>query len=120
MPILDADQTRKAVLHTLLVQGEQPIRLILDPKRLGDDSGFPAGVLGSFPDGVPIDLDPNWPLQLDFDETPGALTVSLSFRGAVSRCCIPYRAIRALHVGLGSGFRHEPAEAPAKPRLRLV
>jgi hypothetical protein len=125
---ISATATKHAVLTALLVDGRQPVKLVVDPERLGDDHGFPQSVLDDYDGGVPLDLDPEWPLALDLDSDPQAFFVDLAFRGNVCRCRVPWFAIRLVAVGLGGiEWRHEsPVEEapepkkPARGHLRLV
>jgi hypothetical protein len=79
-----------------------------------------------------LDLDPGWPIGLDFDDS--ALYADLGFQGLLVRCRIPYRAVwgvldRATQAGtlipsqMPESFRSrlqasaaEPAQAAAEPR----
>jgi len=108
----------------------QPVKLVVDPERLGDDHGFPQSVLDDYDGGVPLDLDPEWPLQLDLDSDANCFSVDLAFQGTVSRCFVRWSAIRLVAVGLGGiEWRYEgeedsadePAEKKApRGHLRLV
>ncbi len=124
MSVPTANETRKRAVQVLLVDGQQPIKIVVAPARLGDDHGFPDSVLRTFPDGIPLDLDPSWPLQLDLDGDDDAMFADLSFQGSICRCRIPWAAIMLLGAGLsGLPWRFdEAADAAGRKRghLRLV
>ncbi len=58
-----------------------------------------------------IDLNPAWPLNLDFDEQ--AIYADLGFQGVLMRCRLPFRAVWAvMDLAKGAGFvfkEHVPA-----------
>lgn len=119
-----ASSTKRSVLRALLVEGRQTAKVVVDPFKLADPHGFPERVVNTYADGIPLDLNPAWPLELDLDSEPDGLLVSLSFDSRVCRCRIPYRAIGAIAVGLGGvPWEHEaeqpeaiaPVEAPTRP-----
>ena len=108
-----SSETRKAVLRCLLLTGHQSTKVLVDPRDLGrpEEHGFPASVLSSYPDVVPLDLNPRWPMELDIDSDPEALLVCLSFEGRSHRCRIPWRSIRVMGVGFGGiDWEHDRAE----------
>ena len=130
----NSSRTKRRVLTALLVQGRQTTKVVIDPRRLvGDEHGFPASVIASYPEGIPLDLNPAWPLDLDLESEPGTLLISLSFGGRVCRCRVPWRAITMVAVGIGGvAWEHDDGdepeattEAPTRPgkrapHLRLV
>ncbi|MBJ93550.1 MAG: hypothetical protein CMP23_03655 [Rickettsiales bacterium] len=103
--------TRREVLRCLMVDGGQSAKILVDQSLLGSQAehGFPASVLSSYPDGVPLDLNPRWPMDLDLDSDPNAFLVSFSFRGKSHRCRIPWVAVRVIGVGFGGiHWEHDP------------
>jgi hypothetical protein len=133
-PVTDvpsSSRTRRRVLAALLVEGRQTTKVVIDPRRLrGEDHGFPASVIASYPEGIPLDLNPSWPLDLDLETDPDQLSISLSFSGRVCRCRVPWRAITMVAVGIGGvAWEHEDdgvdaaepsSREPRRPHLRLV
>lgn len=106
-------ETRREVLRALMVAGRQSAKILVDQELLGlpEEHGFPASVLASYSDGVPLDLNPRWPMDLDLDGDPCAFLVSFSFRGKSHRCRIPWVAVRVIGVGFGGiQWEHDPAE----------
>ncbi len=103
------------MLTALLVDGRQTTKVVIDPRHLGDgEHGFPDSVLASYPEGIPLDLNPSWPLDLDVDGDPGLMQISLSFSGRVCRCRIPWRAISMVAVGIGGvSWEHDGDDEPA-------
>jgi hypothetical protein len=96
-----------------MVAGHQSAKILVDQELLGDsqEHGFPASVLASYADGVPLDLNPRWPMDLDLDSDPKAFLVSFSFRGKSHRCRIPWLAVRVIGVGFGGiQWEYDPAE----------
>jgi hypothetical protein len=105
-------QTRREVLRAMLFDGLQSAKIFVDQERLGlpEEHGFPASILSQYPDGVPLDLNPRWPLEVDLDGDPDAFLVSLSFDGKGHRCRIPWVAVRVIGVGFGGiAWEHDPA-----------
>jgi len=103
-------ETRRAVLRCLLLEGQQSTKILVDQSLLGrpEEHGFPSSVLASYPEGVPLDLNPRWPMELDLDSDADAVLVSLSFEGKSHRCRIPLAAIRVIGVGFGGvNWEHE-------------
>jgi len=106
--------TKRAALRALLFEGHQSAKVVVDPQLLGgpEEHGFPLTVLERFAEGVPLDLNPRWPLELDLDGDPRAMSVSLSFQGRVYRCRVPWCAITVIGVGFGGiHWEHEDEEA---------
>lgn len=98
-----SSQTKRVVLRALLFDGQQPCKVVVDPRRFGDlETGFPGRVVEAYPEGIPLDLDPTWPLELDLDGDPAFLSLNLSFSGRVSRCHIPWGAVAMIAAGLGT------------------
>ena len=133
---LSSSRTRRQVLTALLVEGRQTTKVVIDPRRLGaEEHGFPASVIASYPEGIPLDLNPSWPLDLDVDSDPSSMQISLSFGGRVCRCRVPWRSISMVAVGIGGvAWEHDddggevpPVSTPGQGRpakrqghLRLV
>ena len=114
-----SSSTKRAALRCLLVDGEQSVKIVVEPELLGGpkEHGFPRMILDRFSDGIPLDLNPSWPLDLDLDGDPQAFYVSLSFEGKVYRCSIPWRAISVIGVGFGGiGWEHEEP-LPEEPQV---
>lgn len=117
--IPSSSQTRRALVDALLVQGHQTAKLVVDPARLGTPEvhGFPESILQRYPAGIPLDLNPRWPLELDLESDRDAFFVSLSFSGAVCRCRVPWRAITIIGVGFGGvAWEHEREDDPEPPK----
>jgi hypothetical protein len=113
-----SSSSKRAVLTELLVTGVQTAKIVVDPNQLGDPlvHGFPDFIVERYPAGIPLDLNPRWPLDLDLDGDHGGLRVSLSFRGVVYRCRVPWRAIAIIGVGFGGvTWEHETDEPPEPP-----
>lgn len=113
-----SSNTKRAVLTELLDQGGQTAKIVVDPNQLGEPSihGFPDFIVERYPAGIPLDLNPRWPLDLDLDGDRGGLRVSLSFRGVVYRCRVPWRAIAIIGVGFGGvTWEHEVEDPPEPP-----
>ncbi len=118
--------TKRAVLRSLLVDGSQSAKLVVEPERLGtaEEHGFPSHIAERYPQGIPLDLNPSWPLDLDLDTDPEAVKVSLSFGGVVYRCRIPWQAVTVVGVGFGGvDWEHEeemerPESAPGETSTR--
>lgn len=107
-----ATETKRNVLRVLLVEGAQSVKLVVDPEKLEPISGFPDPVLSGYDDGIPLDLNPAWPLELDLNDR-AALCVSLSFGGQVCRCRVAWSAITTIAVGLGGVcWEHEEHDPP--------
>lgn len=110
--------TKRAVLGELLREGSQTAKIVVDPNLLGEPAlhGFPDFIVERYPAGIPLDLNPRWPLDLDLDGDRGGLRVSLSFRGVVYRCRVPWRAIAIIGVGFGGvTWEHEAEGEPPEP-----
>ena len=111
--IPSSSETKREVLRTLLLEGHQACKIVVDPSELGaEEHGLPGTVIDAYPEGIPLDLDPSWPLELDLDGDIENVAVSLSFSARVCRCQIPWRAISMIAAGLGSaGWAHEAEES---------
>jgi hypothetical protein len=113
-------ETRREVLRTLVVKGGQTTKIIVDPALLPDGgAGFPASILDRFSQGIPLELDPTMPLDLDLDTDPQHVLVTLAFQGTITRCHIPWSAVSFIGVGLpflGTPWRDDPKQlaAPTK------
>ena len=113
-----SSSSKRAVLTELLVAGGQTAKIVVDPNQIGEPAvhGFPDFIVDRYPAGIPLDLNPRWPLDLDLDGDRGGLRVSLSFRGVVYRCRVPWRAIAIIGVGFGGvTWEHETEEPPEPP-----
>ncbi len=76
-------------------------RLYVDATREGVE--VPEHVRTQWGEGLLIDLNPAWPIQLGFDEQ--ALYADLGFQGELMRCRFPFRAVWAvMDFAAGSGF----------------
>ncbi len=105
-------KTKRAVLQALLIEGLQMVKVLVDPARLGDEHGFPSRVLSTYPEGIPLDLNPAWPLELDLESDIESLGLSLSFGGQICRCRVRFRAISMIAVGVGGvGWQYEDEAA---------
>ena len=110
--------TKRAVLTELLQEGSQTATIVVDPNLLGEAAlhGFPDFIVERYPAGIPLDLNPRWPLDLDLEGDRGGLRVSLSFRGVVYRCRVPWNAIAIIGVGFGGvTWEHEAEGDPPEP-----
>ena len=110
--------TKRALLTELLQEGTQTAKLVVDPTGLGEPAvhGFPDFIVERYPAGIPLDLNPRWPLDLDLEGERAAFKVSLSFRGVVYRCRVPWRAIAIIGVGFGGvTWEHESEQTPEPP-----
>ena len=109
--------TKRSVLRVLVLEGHQPCKLVVDPRKFGgEDVGFPERVIEAYPEGIPLDLDPDWPLELDLDSDPETLGMNLSFSGKVCRCHVPWRSISMIAAGLGNaGWAYEGEEPDPDP-----
>jgi hypothetical protein len=105
------------VLRSLLFDGQQPCKIVVDPRRFdGVETGFPERVIEAYPEGIPLDLDPTWPLELDLDSDPENLALNLSFSGRVCRCHIPWAAVAMIAAGMGSAsWAHEAEDSQPPP-----
>ncbi len=113
-----SSSTKRAVLTALLQDGAQTAKIVVDPNLLGEQAvhGFPDFIVERYPAGIPLDLNPRWPLDLDLDGDRGGLRVSLSFRGVVYRCRVSWRAIAIIGVGFGGvTWEHEVESEPPEP-----
>ena len=126
-----SSRTKRQVVSALLVEGRQTTKVVIDPRRLeGEEHGFPASVIASYPEGIPLDLNPAWPLDLDLESDLSQMQISLSFSGRVCRCRVPWHSITMVAVGIGGVvWEHDEGPAPEPspsrpgkrtPHLRLV
>lgn len=118
-------ETKREVIRTLVVTGRQTTKIIVDPSRLPPDgAGFPKSILDRFSSGIPLELDPTMPLELDLDGDPHHIAMTLAFQGTITRCAIPWGAV--VFIGVGQPFLATPwnddlrggLPAPATPRAR--
>ena len=119
----------QAAIEDVYAAGHTP-RLQIDARR--KDVGVPDTVRRSWQARLVIDLDPSYPLALEYDA--GGLSVDLAFQGVVSRCRFGWHAVYAvIDRSTGRGIvveGHLPApELPPeqawvdksrKPRLAAV
>ena len=105
------------MLRALLFEGHQPCKIVVDPRLFGTvETGFPDRVIEAYPEGIPLDLDPTWPLELDLEGNPATLALNLSFSGRVCRCQIPWEAVGMIAAGMGTAaWSHESEELPPLP-----
>ena len=96
-----------------VVDGGQTAKVVLNNAALPDGHGIPSSVVANFADGIPLDINPRFPLELDVD--PTGFAANLAFGGgSVSRCHIPWDSVAVFAIGLGGvRWEHEVAEAPA-------
>ena len=113
-------ETKREALRTLVIVGQQTTKIIVDPELLpADGAGFPPSILERFSQGIPLELDPTMPLDLDIDTDPDRVLITLAFQGTITRCRVPWRAVAFIGVGLpflGTPWSDEPKallEAPA-------
>jgi stringent starvation protein B len=94
-------------------------RLVIDARR--NDVVVPDFVRSKWGIELVIDLDPNYPLELAYDEV--GVHASLAFSGIVTRCTFAYRSIyRLMDRATGHGVAipaHEPA-AELPPELAFA
>lgn len=117
-----SSSSKRAVLTELLIVGGQTAKIVVDPNGLGEPTvhGLPDFIVDRYPAGIPLDLNPRWPLDLDLDGDAEGLRVSLSFRGVVYRCRVPWRAIAIIGVGFGGvAWEHESEEPPEPPEEEI-
>ncbi len=119
----------QAAIEDVYVAGHTP-RLQIDARR--KDVEVPESVRRSWQARLVIDLDPSYPLELEYDAR--GLSVDLAFQGQVSRCRFAWRAIYAvIDRSTGRGIVVEahlpPPELPPedawvdrqkKPRLSAI
>jgi len=112
-------QTKREVLRTLVVQGQQTTKIIVDPGLLpADGAGFPPSILERFSQGIPLELDPSMPLELDLDSDPSRVLMTLAFQGTITRCRIPWSSVTFIGVGLpflGTPWRDDDPKLPDEP-----
>ncbi|MCK6531143.1 hypothetical protein L6R50_27465 [Myxococcota bacterium] len=112
---------KRKLLQLLVHEMGQTCKVVLDPLLLGpaDEHCIPDFILQQFAHGVPLDLNPRYPLELDIDSDPQAFYVSLSFRSVRHRCRVPWRACGIMGVGfLGVNWEHEETEEVLPPVSR--
>lgn len=130
MPI-NSNELRRQLLLLAFDDGEQGVKLVMRCDRLDESSGWPGGLLQHYrkKNGgrLPIDLHPDWPINLTHDDDALHVDLSLGSFG-VRRCTIPWEAIEVFAIGVDHvPWKHEGAppalreSAPrAMPALRLV
>ncbi len=82
-----------------VVVGGQTVKIVTHNDKLPEWHGIPPSVLAQFSDGVPLDINPRYPLELDHDAE--GLSATMGFRGIVSRCTIPWDAVAVMAIGIG-------------------
>jgi hypothetical protein len=113
--------TKREVLRTLVVVGRQTTKIIVDPGLLpSDGAGFPPSILERFSEGIPLELDPTMPLELDLDTDPGRVLLTLAFQGTITRCHIPWTCVTFIGVGLpflGTPWRDDDPKLLPEPEV---
>ncbi len=97
------DELRNSIERSILdlTNKGKTARLYVDATREGVE--VPEHVRTQWGEGLLIDLNPAWPIQLDFDDQ--ALYADLGFQGELMRCRFPFRAVWAvMDFAAGSGF----------------
>jgi stringent starvation protein B len=90
--------------------------LLVDATRDGVE--VPDHVREQWGQRLVLDLNPSWPLHLDYDDQ--ALYADLGFQGVLSRCRIPFRAVWAvMDTASGNGFVFH-ANVPAEVARELA
>lgn len=87
-----AQPVQQSVIESLQAAGLCP-RLHLNSRHPG--VVIPEFIRERFKEHLIIDLDPAWPLNLDFDAHDGVFA-DLAFAGQVTRCTFPWRSIFAV------------------------
>jgi hypothetical protein len=113
-------ELKHQIFVAVVVDGGQTAKLVVDIEKLPADHGIPPAVLSKFPSGVPLDINPRFPLNMEVDET--GITVDLAFgAGGVCTCYVTWDSVAVFAIGLG-GVRWEyealddpPAVYPATP-----
>ena len=109
-------ELKRQLLVAAVVDGGQTVKIVINPAALIGSHGVPASVVNGFPDGIPLNIDPRWPLKLDHDED--FLSVDLVFGQSGARCFIPWEAITTFAIGLGGvNWEHEVASARPEPAI---
>ncbi len=107
MPVMSSSELKRKTLELHLLRANQTLKLCVDTSKLGDSSGFPDRIKIRYPDEMPLDIDPRWPLNLNFTN-PDHFELELSFGGQACTCRIPYGSIRTMAVGVGDiRYEHE-------------
>ena len=113
-------ELKHKIFVAAVIEGGQTVKLIVNGEGLTEGHGIPASVLARFPEGVPLNIDPRYPLDLMCDAKH--LMLDLSFGTSVSRCFIPWDAVAVFAIGLG-GVKWEyevipePEADPAAERV---
>ncbi len=106
-------QLKHRLFLATVVDGGQTAKIVLNNSALLDGHGFPGYILSKFEAGVPLDLNPRFPLDLEVDED--GFSANLAFEGAVSRCFVPWRAVAVFAIGLGGVQWEHEAPEPRDP-----
>ena len=105
------NEIRNAIERSILdlTHKGKSARLVVDATQGGVE--IPDHVREEWGARLFIDLNPAWPLNLDFDEQ--AIYADLGFQGVLMRCRLPFRAVWAvMDLAKGAGFvfkEHVPA-----------
>ena len=113
---IPSNDTKRRLIDLTVNECEQTMKVVVNPSRLMEGSGFPDHVLQRYSDALPLDLNPRYPLNMVLGDQ--AFSVDLAFGGVVVTCFIPWRAVVALGVGMGGVFwEHEqvPPSTDAEP-----
>ena len=105
---------------TAVVDGGQTVKVVLNNAALHDGHGIPESVIEQFKGGVPLNIDPRFPLDLVVSDD--GFSANLAFNGSGPVCCyVPWDAVGVFAIGLGGvDWEHEavnrvPARDPAIP-----
>lgn len=115
-------ELKRKWLKMALLEGDQSVKLILATARVGtaEESGIPQDIYRVFEEGIPLDLRPSMPLDIDFDTDADAMLMDLSFAASVRRCRIPWSAIVMMAIGIGGvSFEHED-DVPEPEVSRII
>ena len=104
---------KRMILAIVVEDCEQTAKVIIDPTKLTDGHGIPETVISRYASGIPLNLNPSYPMELELlDE---GLCVVLSFGGRPSACFIPWAAVGVIAVGVaGAAWEHEGEGEPVK------
>lgn len=86
-------ETKKEIIRISVLMNNLPLMLIIEGDLTGTESGIPANIFERFEGkGIPIQLKPEYPLNLDLDDD-SFLIVTLSFDRVARICHIPWESI---------------------------
>ena len=104
-------ELKHRLVRLAVIDSQQTVKLIIDASRLEGDHGVPDYIIRAFPDGIPLDLNPRFPLRLMVDDL--GLSADLSFRrSGLVTCFINWDAVVALAIGLGGVLWEHEANQP--------